>query len=468
LGDVFTCVYIGGALAVARIAQAQPTAPPTPVATPTAQQMFDAGENAIAAGRYAQAVMTFTALETRLAANGKPNSRSLAVARLRLGQSEFRLNAFDAVIGHLLPALEGLTAPADAALRVEALDFLGRAEEETFAPSAAAGHLRAALGLVPPDQAAYRAALGVMIARNELFDDPARVAAELASAKPEMVRALAANKVALSEYWLIYGRALLIQHALRPARAAFEKAIELTGGLTTRVSYYAQSARADAALAAELSNDMEGAARLTAYTGAGTMAKSSLKLPADADPPPCGGIAELKSDDYAVVQFSIDNDGAVIGAQPVFASRSGPMAYAFARAVAGWSWTREEAAAIEPFFRSATRVEIRCTTRGDRQTAVDLLKPDYAAWATEATRHQVSRWKRRRRRRRLLYCGRAWWIPRPGLVRPPPSWFLSLSRWHVIHRSIRSSSVIMRAGRFKSRYKRMRRPRFERGLGWCC
>ncbi len=130
-----------------------------------------------------------------------------------------------------------------------------------------------------------------------------------------------------------------------------------------------------------MAKDDEEAARLTAHTGAGTTQRSNLKIPADADPPPCGGVAELRPDDYAVVQFTLRDDGVVAAAEPVYASRTGPMALAFAQAVAGWSWTHESATAINPFFRSAARLEMRCTTRADRQSVDDLLKPDFEAWA---------------------------------------------------------------------------------------
>lgn len=379
---VFTAM---GALAMVQIAPAQPTASPTHAPVPSAQQMFDAGEDATLAGRDRQAAEMFAALEARLSAPGKPPSHSLAVARLRLGESLARLGRDAEAVAKLDPAAAGLDKPADVALRREALVELGRAELATFASSAAAGHFRAALALPPPGNDEVKAAdnldLRTLIARAAMFDDPARVAADLKAGLPQAQKLLADNKPGLARYMQLYGRALLNAGMVRPARAAFDKAILLTGGLTEKVMFVAQSMRADGALAAQVAKDDEEAARFTAYTGAGMTQRSNLKIPADAEPPPCGGIAELRPDDYAVVQFTLRDDGVVVGAEPVYASRTGPMALAFAQAVAGWSWTPDSARAIQRFFRSAARLEMRCTTRADRQSVADLLKPEFEAWA---------------------------------------------------------------------------------------
>jgi hypothetical protein len=85
----------------------------------------------------------------------------------------------------------------------------------------------------------------------------------------------------------------------------------------------------------------------------------------DMAPPPCGGEAGLQPNDTAVVEFSIARDGRDRGLAPIYASRNGPVAVAFARAVAGWSWKPEDVAKIKPFFRAATRVQLRCST-GER------------------------------------------------------------------------------------------------------
>jgi hypothetical protein len=75
----------------------------------------------------------------------------------------------------------------------------------------------------------------------------------------------------------------------------------------------------------------------------------------------------------AVVQFAIASDGSVVDAEPIYASRPGPMAIEFARAVRDWRWAPEAALAVAPLFRSVARVEMRCTTRAERGSTIGLL-----------------------------------------------------------------------------------------------
>lgn len=369
-----------GALVVAAVAGAQ--TPPSP-AMATAQQMFDAGEDALAAGKYAQAVEIFRALEAKLAARHAPTARSLAVARLRLGQSLIGTRDEAGAIAPLNSALPGLSATNDLPLRREGLQDLARAEEISFDLTAAAAHYREALALTPATEEKRRVVLRTNAARSGMFDDPGAVAADLQAALPEAERAFPRDKDALSQYWTIYGRALLNAHQNKPAVAALKKALDLTGGLNFKVTLNQLSVRADSALAAAISGNADQAAMFTAYTGAGRDEKNALTIPLDADPPSCGGVADIHPDDVAVVQFGLGEDGAVSGVTPVYASRPGPMAAAFAEAVAGWSWTPTEARKINLFFRLTPRLELRCTTKADRKSAGDLLDGDVRNWLAQ-------------------------------------------------------------------------------------
>ncbi len=347
-------------------------------ATPTAQQAFDAAQALIDQRKFVEAEAAFAALETRLLASPKRPVRSLAVARLRRAQMLVTMGEDVRATALLLDAVTALGGPADGDLRREALVSLGEAEERSLDLSAAAVHYRAALTLVPPDDGHERVALGIAAARAGLFDDPAKVATELNSNLPEARRVLAKDRRALGQYMALYGRALLNAQQIKPARRALNEALDLSGGLTEKVHVADLAVRGDAALAAELDHDHAEAAHLIAYTGAGLGKAVSLRLPPDVDPPACG--EDVAPSDMAVVQFSLGDDGHVSGAIPIYSARPGPNAVAFARAVAGWQWKPEDAKVIDPFFRLAARLELRCTTRADRLSAYDLVTPEVFAW----------------------------------------------------------------------------------------
>jgi hypothetical protein len=99
-------------------------------------------------------------------------------------------------------------------------------------------------------------------------------------------------------------------------------------------------------------------------------------------PPDCGAADGLVKDDMVIVEFSLGDDGAVINAAPVYTTRNREVALAFARAVKGWSWSAEDAKAVPPFFRAATRVELRCTiSSGDRMDIYGPLHDAFWQWA---------------------------------------------------------------------------------------
>lgn len=156
------------------------------------------------------------------------------------------------------------------------------------------------------------------------------------------------------------------------------------GGLTTKVDREDVAARADTALAALRVGNEEEARRYLAYTGAGHGKDGGIDRGEEMVPPACGDAASLpQPDDVVVVQFAIRDDGATTGVQPIFASRPGPMIRTFLEAVAGWSWRPEAAAAIRPFFRTAVRVELRCSVAAKRPEITDLLTAEAGRWFVE-------------------------------------------------------------------------------------
>jgi hypothetical protein len=158
----------------------------------------------------------------------------------------------------------------------------------------------------------------------------------------------------------------LIRGRAKEALAELRKSVTAQGGLDTNVSLAEVVTRSDLALAALQAGDKDAAREYLAYTGAGRVADAPFASARSFDLPACGGAAAIAPEDSAVVEFSIGDDGATSQVRPVWASRGGPMALAFAKSVKGWSWAPADLARIKPFFRLITRVELRCSTRAAR------------------------------------------------------------------------------------------------------
>ena len=347
------------------------------------QAMFDSAQESLDTGKFWDAERGFRALQDRALAAPKPNPRTLAAARLGLGEARAGLGDEAGAIALYQQALPVFVGPGDEPVRHRLLQALGRAEEAGLDWAPAQQHYREALALTPPEDARGRIATRIMVARTSMFDDPARTATDLEAGLSEAEATLAKEPGPLSSYYALYGRALMNADKVKDARVALDRALKLSGGLKLTAHLSDIVIRNDAALAAQLDGDLSEAINYTVYTGAGREAKSSLKPPTEGQPPACGGAADVKPDDLAVVQFSIGNDGSVISAIPIYASRPGPMAIEFARAVRGWSWSPEATATIAPFFRTAARLELRCTTRAERRSTEDLLLPDVRDWVAK-------------------------------------------------------------------------------------
>ena len=338
------------------------------------QAAFDAADAELAAGRYALAEAGFAALEARILARPTPNAHSLAAARVGHAQAKAGLGDNAGAIALFTAALPGLGGAGDTELKRLALTDLGQAEEAQYDWLPANRHYAQALALAPGDDGKLRSTLTMFTARTQLFDDPAGTVKLLADALPRAQAAFKDEPAALGQYLALYGRALMNAHEYKAARGVLERALRASGGLRLdKVSASMVVVRSDAALAAELGGDRDKAIEYTAYTGAGRGAKAVLGQPADGQPPACGGAADIHPDDVAVVQFSVDDRGTVRSATPIYASRAGPMALAFATAVKDWSWSPEQVAKVSGFFRTAVRFELRCSTRAERQSPLRLL-----------------------------------------------------------------------------------------------
>lgn len=335
-----------------------PTAPsPAPASAPV-QQQFDAASEAYQAGRFEEALGVLESLERRLAAGR--DRRSLAIVRVRKGQALDRLNRLPEAETILRAALPLLPA-ADASLNEDR--FLGyvvlaRAAEVRLDYREAAGLYRtaAAIGVEP----AVKLAIMRGLIQSQMFHDaPAALAA--ADEALRMAAAAAPEERELAgQFRALRGRVLLNLGRLPEAREELERATRRLGGLGNRVNLRDLVARSDLSIAALLAGDTEGARRYLALTGAGLMREAALPSEGRVRPPLCG--EGLSESDVGVVEIAIRDDGTVGAATPVYASIQGEAAVRFARAALAWSWYPETVRRIEPVFRAAVRVEVRCTT----------------------------------------------------------------------------------------------------------
>jgi hypothetical protein len=140
------------------------------------------------------------------------------------------------------------------------------------------------------------------------------------------------------------------------------------------------SARADAAIAEFRTGKPEAARKLLSLSGAGMISKQGFAIGTQMQPPDCDPARGLTPDQVAVVEFSIRADGSVGNALPIYFSGKPAAVIEFARAVSDWTWTAAELKEVSPFFRSQTRLELRCSTASRKPNALGLLWPEVIAW----------------------------------------------------------------------------------------
>lgn len=336
--------------------QAAPAAPAP--ATGTIQQLFEQSTQATEAADYPRALETLTTLEGRVVRN----PRSLAIVRVRKAMVLVELSRWAEARDLLNQAAPALPRD-DASLstdRYRAAYTLGRVSMGDLDYVGALAHFGAALAEAEGPAARIQGLLGQ--AQAGTFVDPAEAlkAAEAANAiavaDPKMF-----DKASLAHIDLIRGRALLNLGQFDPAEKLFARAVKQQGGLTTRVDFDDLVTRSDASIAAMLAGHRDTARNYLVYTGAGRMPQQDFTQGADMALPRCGEDG-IQPDDYAVVEFGISDSGAVSYARPVYGSRPGPSALAFARAVRDWSWRPDDVKKIPALFRFVTRLELRCST----------------------------------------------------------------------------------------------------------
>jgi tetratricopeptide (TPR) repeat protein len=361
-------------------ATATPAAPPSAEpAKLTLQQRFDQASTQAAEGQCQQAIPAFEAIEAL--PSFRENSLPAAMISVRKGQCLIRTGRPDegeTAIRKGLPVLQkqpdafkqdmadALIALGDAALT--RWDYAGA--RQTYEQAAAL------TGATHPAVMNVKLALATAFEGGEAplrYIDAAIKAAETLPNVPSS---------RLAEYHGLRGRILLNQGRNAEAYEALKQALKLTGKLDLSVSLADVVLRGDLAVAAKLNGDTENARKYLAYTGAGRIQESPFTQALSMEAPVCGAETGLRPDDFAVVDFGINDDGTVFAARTAYTRGKADVAAQFAQAISAWTWDPKTIEKIPSFYRAAPRVEIRCTTQG--QQVPELLTPlmnRFSAWA---------------------------------------------------------------------------------------
>ncbi len=380
IGAILAAASLLSAPVAAKPAQTAP-APVLPPANASLQVKFDAASDAAAAGDCGTALTIFAGLASD--PHIRPGSIPAAALAVRRGRCLILTGAYadgEAMIALGLPALR----KAGDSFRIDianAEQALGDAAVARWDHSAALAHYGAALGLLTGDD---RLSPLMRLAQVTAFDGGGASLGYVDQAIAQIDSVAKPDKHLLAGFDTVRGRTLLNQGSVKAGYAELKKALALRGGLSSRVSLEDASMRYDLAEAALLSGDPDQARMYLAYTGAGRIQQSPFANAAYMEAPPCGPETGLKPADMAVVEFSINDSGRVVGTQTIYARGGADQAAAFARSVSGWRWDPAKLAAIPAFYRLLSRVELRCSNAlGVAPDVLTPLRNRFLSWASE-------------------------------------------------------------------------------------
>ena len=360
----------------------------SPAGAQTLQQEFDAAQLLLDKGDARGAAAAFRGVLRRMPnAAADPKNRTVAIIRSGLGQALLlmgdtrgAMTAFE----QALPALPDQTVD-DRQAKASVLQYVGRIHELNIDYPKARESLQRSLAM-NAFAAEHKTTLitQLTLARVALFDDPALALRTLGEAMPGLKDELGGGakgqkRDILGEAYALQGRIHLNRGELREAREWYFRALSLAGGLTRKLSVADTRIRSDLAIVHHLLGEAEEVPRFLAYTGAGRGEAEDIGYGADTPLPACGPMTGIRPDDMAIIEFGIGSDGRVVGVQPIYATRR-DVAAEFARAVSGWSWQPEVAVKLDPFWRAAVRIELRCSNAGATPGLQAALQPRIWDW----------------------------------------------------------------------------------------
>ncbi len=343
----------------------------------TLQQSFDRATDAAAKGECGEAIRIFEEIEANPAAMRSAVAR--AAVDIRKGSCLIqtgRLEEGEKAVRRGLPVLTAKGEGFADEVRQSHL-ALGYLSAERFDYATAATEYKQAL-----EGVTGRARLQPLIALAQVlaFDQDGEALRYATEARTIALADPALNKREVAVVQTQFARVLLNQGRPKEAYAELKDSLRKQGGLDLKVDLSDLTTRSDLAIAASLNKDRESARKYLAYTGAGRFKDTPFARATSMQPPLCGSATGLAPDDYAIVEFSLAEDGHVQRVMPIYTTGGRTAAIAFARAVADWSWQPEAVKAIPPLFRYTTRVEIRCTMAGERPALTTPLAEVYAEW----------------------------------------------------------------------------------------
>jgi tetratricopeptide (TPR) repeat protein len=326
-------------------------------AAETGQQVYDRAQAAADAGDWNKAILGFREALGKIT----PGTRVGGIIRARLAEallmsrkvSEARAAATEAVA-----ALAAKSSAPDAEL-ASAYLTLGDAARYDLDLNGAVEAYRQAQAVAPANSVSVRssAMLGTVLSAATTDPELAARTADALIADPAIFAAF--DKDTQASILGVRARIELNRGAPKAALPFLRRALALHGPLTRKVSIQDVGLRADAALVYQMLGDDENTKKYLAYTGAGHLPSNDWMSGAK-DLPVCGG--DIRPEDTAIVEFGIMADGSTSGAVPIYVSRPGEVGIVFAEAVRSWRWNREAVGKLDPFWRSAMRMQLRCAT----------------------------------------------------------------------------------------------------------
>ena len=345
-----------------------------PTSAPTVQSQFEEATAAMVAQQWEPAAAKFHVIGERT----DISQRTRSIVAMREGQALYHLKREDEATALMRKglALASSTDPALREDRADSLMLLGGVERGNFDFAAARRDFEAARAISDDPVTQLT---GMMALANVTMFDPDGAALGYMD---EAVKFVAAHKVDVkldAQIHDLRGEVLLNRGDTQGALVDLNIALKDLGGLTTKTDLDDVKVRENLVLAYLLAKNRDRARDFIGMTGEGRAPDNRmLGRPDNFDLPMCD--SDIRPDDLAVVEFGIGDDGNVLYVQPVYASRPGPIAVDFARAVYGWSWNPQYVKNIPFFYRARARLELRCTMAANRPSPIGLLWSDVEDW----------------------------------------------------------------------------------------
>jgi outer membrane biosynthesis protein TonB len=290
-------------------------------------------------------------------------SQSQAVIASRLGYALLQKGRFEEARGSAERAIAALPAAAADGL-TDALLIAGQSAHRLLDYDVAAADLRRAKALAiqtnDPDARTFAIA---ELALTLITVDPAAAGAELDTlfADPAAMVRIKGDQLAI--YQDLRARAAMNAGDFRTAQKWADRAVGKADWLTEKVTMTDIVARTDAAIVYGLLHDDENTRRFMAFTGAGHLKDINWVPKYDGELPVCSRETGINPQDTVIVWFAIAADGHVYGVEPIYASHAGTLGETFARTVSSWNWNPDLIAKVDPFWRNALVIQLRCQSR---------------------------------------------------------------------------------------------------------